>query len=93
MYSHILENGYMEIGPIVLQVLRDALSLGARAERLTTESPLLGALPEMDSMAVVNVIAALEDRFGISVDDDEISGETFATVGSLTKFIQTKARL
>jgi acyl carrier protein len=41
-------------------------------------------------MAVVNVIAALEDRFGFTVDDDEISGDTFATLGSLVDFVAAK---
>jgi acyl carrier protein len=41
-------------------------------------------------MAVVGVIAAIEDRFGISVDDDEISGATFATFDSLVNFVSSK---
>jgi acyl carrier protein len=77
----------------VREVLRDVLSLGARADRLTAGSPLLGALPELDSMAVVGVIAALEDRFGITVEDDEISGATFATFGSLVEFVAAKSGL
>jgi len=74
----------------VRELLRDVLSLGARADRLDADSPLLGALPELDSMAVASVIAAMEDRFGIVVDDDEISGDTFATFGSLVEFIAHK---
>jgi acyl carrier protein len=66
------------------------LSLGARADRLDRDSPLLGAVPELDSMAVAGVIAAIEDRFGITIDDDEISGATFATFGSLVDFIAAK---
>ena len=46
----------------VRDILRDVLSLGNRADRLDSSSALLGALPELDSMAVVSVIAALEDR-------------------------------
>lgn len=57
---------------------------------LSPESPLLGALPELDSMGVVTLIAALEERFGIVVDDDEISASTFATVASLTAFVGEK---
>jgi acyl carrier protein len=71
-------------------ILRDVLSLGARADALTPASPLLGALPELDSMAVVSVIAAIEDRFGITVDDDDISGATFATFGSLVDFVASR---
>jgi acyl carrier protein len=74
----------------VKKILRDTLSLGARADRLTTDSALLGGLPEFDSMAVVNVVAALESEFGFSVNDDELSAEVFATVGSLTEFVSGK---
>jgi acyl carrier protein len=74
----------------VRAVLRDTLQLGARGDRLTRATALLGSLPELDSMAVITVIAALEERFGISVDDDDISAETFATVGSLADFVDQK---
>ena len=80
----------MEQQDVVRSVLRDVLSLGARADRLDRDSPLLGAVPELDSMAVAGVIAAIEDRFGITIDDDEISGTTFATFGSLVDFIAAK---
>ena len=53
-------------------------------------TPLLGAIPELDSMAVVALITGLEDRFGFSVDDDEIEGSTFATLGSLIEFVDGK---
>jgi acyl carrier protein len=79
-----------EIQGQVRDILRDVLSLGGRADRLTLGSALLGAVPELDSMAVIGVIAALEDRFGITVDDDEISGSTFATLGSLVEFVSIK---
>jgi len=81
----------LEQQDVVRSVLRDVLSLGARADRLDRDSPLLGAVPELDSMAVAGVIAAIEDRFGITIDDDEISGATFATFGSLVDFIAAKS--
>ena len=41
-------------------------------------------------MAVVSVITALENRLGITVDDDDITGETFETLGNLTAFVESK---
>lgn len=58
--------------------------------RFDAATPLLGAIPELDSMAVVTLITTIEDRFGVVVDDDEISGDTFATVGSVTDFVASK---
>lgn len=74
----------------VLRILDEVLSLGGRAMQFDADTPLLGAIPELDSMAVVTLITTLEERFGILVDDDEISGDTFATVGSVTDFVAGK---
>jgi acyl carrier protein len=74
----------------VKTILSDTLSLGERKNSLKEDSILLGSLPELDSMAVVNVITALEEHFGITVDDDEISASTFETLGSLGRFVEQK---
>ena len=74
----------------VKTILIDVLGLGEAGQRLDADSPLLGSLPELDSMAVVSLIGALEDAFGITVDDDEISASTFETLGSLAAFVERK---
>jgi acyl carrier protein len=76
----------------VLKVLDEVLSLQGRAMQFKSDTPLLGGLPQLDSMAVVGVITALEDHFGITIDDDEIDGSTFATVASLAGFVNNKTR-
>lgn len=74
----------------VKNLLIDVLNLGDAGQSLSAESPLLGSLPELDSMAVVTLIGALEDHFGISIDDDDISASTFETLGSLADFVDQK---
>ncbi len=76
----------------VRSVVGDVLQLGERAQYLDRESELVGAIPEFDSMAVVAVVTGIEDAFGIEVDDEEISAETFATLGTLTDFVNAKYR-
>lgn len=71
-------------------LLDDALGLGGRAAAFTRQTALLGALPELDSMAIATVLAHLEERFGILIDDDDISADVFETVGSLADFLDTK---
>lgn len=80
----------MNITAEVKGLLSEILQLGERADSLTAETPLLGALPELDSMAVATVIAGIEDRFDVIVEDDELSAETFSTVGSLVAFVEQK---
>ena len=75
----------------VKQLLIDVLNLGPSGQALDADSPLLGSLPELDSMAVVTLIGALEEHFGIAVDDDDISASTFATLGSLAAFVAERA--
>ena len=74
----------------VLRILDEVLSLNGRSASFDRSTHLLGAIPELDSMAVVSLITTLEEQLGVMVDDDEIDGDTFATVGSLTDFVSAK---
>ena len=80
----------MDVLKEVNRVLDEVLSLNGRAIGFTRQTALLGAIPELDSMAVVTLITTLEERMGITVDDDEIDGATFASVGSLADFVAVK---
>jgi len=78
----------------VRAVLRDVLGLSAeRVEAFTEATPLFGALPELDSMAVAGLLTELEDRLGITIEDDEVDGDLLATFGSLLEFAWSKALL
>lgn len=80
----------MNVESEILRLLDEVLSLDGRSAGFSRATPLLGAIPELDSMAVVSLITALEESFGIVVDDDDIDGATFATVGSLVDFVAAK---
>jgi len=74
----------------VLRILDSVLSLQGRSASLRRDTPLLGALPELDSMAVLGIITALEERFAFVIHDDEIDSAVFATLGSLIDFVTGK---
>ena len=74
-------------------ILDDVLSLDGRAQGFLADTPLLGAIVELDSMAVVTLIAAIEEQFEVEIADDELDGAVFATFGSLLAFVsQLKSR-
>jgi len=75
----------------VNQLIGEILQLGGRVHTFRPDTPLLGSIPEFDSMAVVTLINALEEQFGIQIADDEISAETFETVGKIYEFVRDKA--
>jgi acyl carrier protein len=72
----------------VKAVLTETLGIEDRANTLGPETQLFGAIPELDSLAVVEVITALEERFAFQIEDDDFSGEVFETVGSLATFVE-----
>lgn len=74
----------------LLRLLDDTLNLQGRTATFNESTRLMGAVPEMDSMGVVTLLTAFEEQLGLSVDDDEIDGGLFETVGSLLAFINGK---
>jgi len=74
----------------VRTVLIDALELTHQPADLQRTTVLFGALPELDSFGVVQLVAALEEHFDITIDDDEFGADLFETVGTLTDFVDTK---
>lgn len=74
----------------IASLLTETLNLGARGKQLSAESPLLGSIPEFDSMAVVTVVTQLEEQYGVEFDDDDITAESFATLGDLVNLVKGK---
>ena len=71
----------------VLLVLDDALALNGRAKIFGPETALIGALPELDSMAAVSLITGLENHFGLTFRDEDLGATAFATVGTLCDLV------
>ncbi len=84
------KNPSMDTLTKLTRILRDTLMLSDRAENFRPDTRLMGSMPGFDSMAVVSLLTALEDEFGITVQDDELSADVFETVGSLERFINDK---
>lgn len=80
----------MDIQSEIVAILHSTLALAPGAILPSPSTPILGAIPEMDSMSVVGILAHIEEQYGIVVDDDEIDADVFATVGSLTSFVESK---
>jgi acyl carrier protein len=76
----------------VKAVLVETLGLKDRAETLDATTQLLGSLPELDSMAVTELILALEERFGITIDGEDVTADAFDTLASLAALVDAKLR-
>lgn len=76
----------------VREVLISSLELRQTPADLQPDTPLFGALPELDSLGVLALVTDLEERFGITVDDEEFGADLFETVATLTDFVETKLK-
>jgi acyl carrier protein len=75
----------------IRSILTDLLGLSAaQVAAMDTDTELFGSLPELDSMAVAGLLTEMEDRLGITIDDDDVDGELFATFGNLVEFARAK---
>jgi acyl carrier protein len=76
----------------VKAVVVETLGVEDRADTLDAGTPLLGSLPELDSMAVLELVLALEQRFDIVIDGEDVTTELFETLASMTAFVDDKLR-
>lgn len=72
----------------IIKIIKNVLNI--EGYDLKTDTLLLGHIPEFDSQAVVAILGAIEDRFGIIFEDDEITAEIFESVSTLSEFVRTK---
>jgi acyl carrier protein len=75
----------------VKAVVVETLAIEGRADTIDASTPLLGSLPELDSFAVIELVMALQERFGIVVEDEDVSAEVFETLASLAAFVDSKS--
>jgi acyl carrier protein len=76
----------------VKAVLVETLGLEDRSDAISADTRLFGALAELDSLTVVELIVVLEQRFGITVEGEDVTAEAFETLGSLTAFVSRQAQ-
>jgi acyl carrier protein len=62
--------------------------LSGRAERLREDGSLLGNV--VDSMGVLELVTYLQDRFGITVEDEDVVPGNLDTVNNLVAFVARK---
>jgi acyl carrier protein len=71
----------------VRSLVAEVLGITDRLDSLSETTALLGSMPELDSMAVAELIAAIEEKFGFEVDEADFTADIFDTIGSLSDFV------
>ncbi len=85
------------MSPTTLSALVDALTFVVgedhSAGTFSPQTQLFGSLTELDSLALVELICVIEERFDLEMDEDDITAEVFESVGSLAAYLDTRTRL
>lgn len=74
----------------VAEAITEVIGTDHSAGTLSADTLLFGSLPELDSLALVELITVLEDRFGFEMDEDDINAEVFESVGSLAEYVRAQ---
>jgi acyl carrier protein len=91
MSDAIQLNAPVDVGE-VNAVLVETLGVEDQADAIDATTPLFGSLPELDSMAVLELVLALEERFGIEIEGEDVTAEVFETLTSLTALVDSRLR-
>jgi acyl carrier protein len=70
----------------LMEFIRKKLLLRADVVRLDANAPLLGGI--LDSMSILRLVAFIEERFGISIEDQDLVPENFENIKALAAFVQ-----
>lgn len=72
----------------IKNIIINTVGINIAPNPFTDDYPLVGNL--LDSLAVTNLIVALEENYGFVFDDDELSAEAFENVLSLAELVAGK---
>ncbi|MHC3000554.1 acyl carrier protein [Microbacterium sp. HJ5] len=74
----------------VKAVIVRTLEISDRADTLDAETALFGSMPELDSLALLELAVSLEEEFGFVIADEDFTEDVFETIGSLAEFVERR---
>ena len=81
-----------DISRQVKDVIVEALGLQIDPEEISDDEVIFGDGIGADSTATLEIIFAIEDRFHIEVEDEDLRVELFDSVRTLTDYVDHKLR-
>jgi acyl carrier protein len=75
----------------VKAVVIETLAIEDRADALHAQTAL-ASIPELDSLAILELVVELERHLGITFEDEDVTAEVFETIESLAAFVDAKSR-
>ena len=74
----------------IKQLIVTTLGLEVTHEEIPDDEALFSGGMDIDSIATLEIVAAIEKEFGITVEDDELTIELFDSVTTLAAYVAGK---
>jgi acyl carrier protein len=68
-------------------LVAEVLGIEDRLDSMDGSTGMLGSMPELDSLAVVGLVTAIEERFGFEVEQADFTADVLETLGTLASFV------
>jgi len=79
-----------EIAARVAELLRRLLPDAVNGRSLDESTGLLGQGIGLDSVEVLQLVGAMEEDFGLTIDDESLEAAYFETLGTVVTFVQAE---
>ena len=79
-----------EIAARVTELLCRLLPDAVNGRRLDESTGLLAQGIGLDSVEVLQLVGAIEEAFGLTVDDESLEAASFETLGAVVTFVQAE---
>ncbi|MBD3289252.1 acyl carrier protein [candidate division KSB1 bacterium] len=79
-----------EIISDIKKLIVERLNLQVDPDEINDNEELFGGAMGLDSLATLEIIAALENRFDLEVSDEELTTELFTSIKTLAEYVQNK---
>lgn len=76
----------------VKRCIIDAIGVKVAPTAIPDDMPLLDKGLGLDSVAILRLVAALEDEFNVEIEDKVIRPELFRSVGTLSQYIAARTQ-
>jgi len=81
----------MDVETAIERFVVDEIMLGDSNTKIDPNESLINS-GVLDSLALLRLIAFLEEQMGVTVDDSEVIPENFETINEIKSFIEKKKR-
>lgn len=87
-----MNNENIELINRIKNLIVKRLKLDIKPDQIDIDAPLFGGGLGLDSIDALELVVGLEKEFSISVPDEDVGKEVFASVRSLVEYVKKSTR-